>query len=73
MIRGTHNEGISSQSKTKYSTLTRIKTGIVGEGIELVLAGATEGAAVIAEKTDTQDKAAFQTAFTSEPFNGTYE
>jgi len=71
MIRGTHNEGISSLSKQLVSPAAN--TGIIGDGVELVLAGANEAAAVITEKRETEVKAAFQTAFTSNPFTGSYE
>lgn len=66
-IRGTVNQTIISTKKHHSAEVGR------GEARELVLAGATEGAAVMTEKRDNEARAAYQTATPSDHHNGTRE
>ena len=49
----------------------RVKRGVVGQGIELIHAGADEANAVNAEVRESDTPAAFQTTLPSNNFNGT--
>ena len=59
-IRSTRNEGIFGSSRE-----------VRGEGKELVLAGASEALAVLAEARDIDARATFQTTTPANDFNGT--
>ena len=76
MIRGTQNEGISSQSKQRVTGVVLTSTGVRGESIELVQADRDEDVGVdigIVEKRDIDTRLEQQTATPSNSFNGTFE
>lgn len=71
MIRGTHNESISSLSKKRHDVLGLIGGGIGGESYE---SGEVIATGVIVEQRDAIDNhVAANSQFPSGDFNGTYE
>ncbi len=70
MIRGTKNEGISSQSKQRHSGVALTYTGTKGQSYETIVD--TNG--IILERRDEFDvHSTLETDFPSNYFNGTFE
>ncbi len=71
MIRGTHNEGISSLTKKRHDALGLIGGGIGGESYEAVEVIAT---GEMVERADAlSDHTTTVSVFPSSEFNGTFE
>ena len=71
MIRGTKNEGISSQSKQRFGVLGLINDGVGGESFETV--ADSVGGGVVERRDAIDDHEASLSVFPSNSFNGTFE
>lgn len=76
MIRGTRNEGISSQSKQRVTGVVLTATGVKGESFELVEGDRDEDVGVdfgVTERRDIDNRLDLQSTTPSNAFNGTFE
>ncbi len=70
MIRGTKNEGISSQTKQRHATGLLTTTGVKAQGYETI----EDTAGIILERRDEFDiHSVIESEFPSNAFNGTFE
>jgi len=71
MIRGTKNEGISSQSKDRHlaAGAPNLTGGTIGEGIELI----ADAAGAVKEAKDADVRVVGDSTLNSGDFNGTFE